>query len=79
MPREFDDKKLNLGEPLASKVRDFRAANYNAPVMNIIREALDEHIERRLESPEMRERFDAARRRRLSQPQKIVQMVKKDS
>jgi hypothetical protein len=68
MAKPYNDKKLNLGEPLASKLRDFCAANYNAPALNVIREAVEEHINQRLENPEMRERFEDIRRRRgLSQ------------
>jgi hypothetical protein len=33
--------------------------------MEVIREALREHIDRRLREPDMKKRFDEARRRRL--------------
>jgi len=58
-------KRLAFGEPLASDFLDFRNANYNAAEMEVIREALREHIDRRLQEPEMRKRFDEARRKRL--------------
>lgn len=59
-------KRLGFPEPLASDFLDFRSANYNAAEMEVIREALREHIDRRLDAePELRKRFDAARRKRL--------------
>jgi DNA-directed RNA polymerase sigma subunit (sigma70/sigma32) len=57
--------RLGLDEPLASDFLDFRAANYSAPEMEVIREALREHIDHRLQEPEMRKRFDEVRRKRL--------------
>jgi hypothetical protein len=59
-------KRLAFDDPLASDFLDFRGANYNASEMDVIREALREHIDRRLDAePELRKRFDAARRKRL--------------
>jgi hypothetical protein len=58
-------KRLGFDEPLASDLLDFRSANYNAAEMEVIREALREHIDRRLQEPEMKKRFDDARRKRL--------------
>ena len=55
--------RLGLDEPLAGDFLDFRAANYNAPEMEVIR--VREHIARRLQEPEMRKRFDEVRRNRL--------------
>jgi hypothetical protein len=77
MAKPYDDKKLRLGEPLASKLRDFCAANYRAAALDVIRDAVEEHINRRLENPEMRERYETERRKRLSLPQQIVQLVPK--
>lgn len=58
-------KRLGLPEPLASDLLDFRAANYSAPEINVVAEALREHIDRRLEEPEIKKRFEDARRKRL--------------
>jgi hypothetical protein len=59
-------KRLAFPDPLASDFLDFRGANYNAAEMEVIREALREHIDRRLDAePELRKRFEAARRKRL--------------
>jgi Arc/MetJ-type ribon-helix-helix transcriptional regulator len=77
MAKPFNDKKLGLGEPLARKLRDFCAANYRASALDVIREALDEHIERRLQNPEMKARYEHARRVRLELPEKVVTLVKK--
>ena len=77
MAKPYNDRKLGLGEPLATKLRDFCAANYRASVLDVIREALDEHIERRLEEPAMRERYEKARKDRLGLPEKIARLVKK--
>lgn len=78
MPKPYNDKKLQLGEPLATKLRDFCAANYNCSALEVIREALKEHIERRLENPEMAERLETARKRRVGVPDTVVQLVKKE-
>ena len=58
-------KRFDFDEPLASDFLDFRAANYEAPEMGVVREALREHIDRRLREPDMKKRFDEARRKRL--------------
>ena len=78
MPKPYNDKKLQLGEPLATKLRDFCAANYNCSALDVIREDLKEHIERRLENPEMAERLETARKRRVGVPDTVVQLVKKE-
>jgi hypothetical protein len=57
--------RLDLGEPWASDLTDFCAANYSGSKTEVIREALREHIQRRLNEPEMRTRFDRARKERL--------------
>ncbi len=78
MAKPYNDKKLQLGEPYASMLQDFCTANYGAPALNIIREALKEHIERRLEKPELKERFESARRERPNVPKKNVRLIQKD-
>lgn len=67
MPRVYRDSTLKLGEPIASKISDFLAANYKGDFNELVREALDEHIERRLQEPGMRERFERERRKRESE------------
>jgi hypothetical protein len=75
MAKPYNDKKFELGEPSASMLKDFCAANYKAAAKDVIREAIQEHIERRLLNPEMRERYERARRERLGLSEKIVKLV----
>ena len=77
MAKPFNDRKLGLGEPLATMLKDFCTANYKAAALDVIREALAEHIERRLAEPAMRDRYEKARRDRLNLPDKIAQLIKK--
>jgi hypothetical protein len=78
MAKPYTDKKLGLGEPLASKLRDFCAANYNAAALDVIREALEDHINRRLENPEMKDRYETARCARLDLPKRVAKLVPKN-
>ena len=64
MPRAYKDSTLKLGEPIASKISDFLTANYKGDFNELVREAVDEHIERRLKEPAMKERFERERRKR---------------
>jgi hypothetical protein len=76
MAKPYNDKKLRLGEPLATMLRDFCTANYNGTALDVIREAVREHIERRIKETVMGERYEKARRERLGLPEKIAQLVK---
>jgi hypothetical protein len=67
-----------LGGLLADDLTDFCAANYRAPELEVIREALEAHIAERLKEPKMRERFDAARERRLRRGKKPIRLVSSD-
>jgi hypothetical protein len=59
--------RLDLGEPWASDLIDFCAANYNGEKTEVIREALAEHIRGRLKrEPALRARFEQARKNRLA-------------
>jgi hypothetical protein len=66
-----------IGGAVADDLADFCMANYRAPEIEVIREALEEHIKRRLEEPKMLERFNAARQRRL-RGEKPLKLVKRD-
>ncbi|MBT6094212.1 MAG: hypothetical protein HOH04_04975 [Rhodospirillaceae bacterium] len=79
MAKPYNDAKLKLGEPTASMLKDYCAANYNAASLDIIREAVQEHIERRLKEPEMLKRYEKARKSRLNLPNKIVQIASNNS
>ena len=57
--------RLDLGEPLASDLADFCAANYGGSKTEVIREALREHLDRRLSELGMKARFEQARKTRL--------------
>lgn len=78
MAKKYTDKKIGLGEPLASMLQDFCAANYNAPAIEVIRAAINEHIENRLKNQEIKERYERARRERLGQADKVVRLVEKE-
>jgi hypothetical protein len=67
-----------IGGTLADDLTDFCAANYRAPELEVIREALQAHINERLKEPKMRERFEAARQRRLRGEKKPLQLVKQE-
>ena len=75
MAKPYNDAKLGLGEPMASILKDFCAANYKAAALDVIREAVQEHIERRLKNPEMRERYEKARKVRLGLTDKVVRLA----
>jgi hypothetical protein len=79
MPRRSNDGRLKLGDPLATELADFCAANYGAPEIEIIREALREHLARRLGEPEMRKRVEEARKRRLEGAGKPIKLVRPES
>ena len=66
MPKPSKGSRLNLGEPWTSDLADFRAAHYGVAETDIIKAALDAFIKDRLAAePEMRKRFEEARKKRL--------------
>ena len=70
--------RLGLGEPWQSMLSDFCAAHYNAPERDMIRAALDFFIQNRLEAePEVKKRFDEARKKRLGLSDSVVRIVPK--
>ena len=66
MAKASKDARNQLGEPLATDLQDFCAAHFNCPTVEVIRRAVREYIDRRLEEKEERERFEQARRNRLA-------------
>jgi hypothetical protein len=57
---------------LDGELSDFCAAHYNAPAIEIIRHAVRHFMTERLEAePEMRRRYEEARRQRLQGDKKI--------
>lgn len=76
MARPSSDAKFQLGEPWASKLADFCAANYNAPQKDVIREALDQHIDGRLASePLLKVRYEEARKKRQQKPDAKIHVL----
>lgn len=76
MAKNSTDARLKLGEPWADKLKDFCSANYGCPQIEVIRAAIDELIDRRLDAePEMRRRFDAARKRRVGGGENVTVMT----
>lgn len=67
--------RYKLGEPVAGKLSDFCAANFNPPEIEVIRVALDQFIESELERNEgMRERYVAARKKRMDGDGKVAKI-----
>ncbi len=75
MAKPYNDAKFKLGEPVASMLKDFCTANYKAAALDVIREAVQEHIGYRLKNLDMRERYEKARRERLNLPDKVVRLA----
>lgn len=75
MAKPYNDRKFQLGDPVASMLRDFLAANYNGTAVELIREAVQEHIEMRLQEPAMKERYEKKRRERLGLDEKVVRLA----
>ena len=79
MPKPSKGTRLGLGEPWQSMLNDFCAAHYNAPERDIIRTALDFFVQNRLEAePEVKKRFEEARRKRLGLSDSVVRIVPKN-
>jgi hypothetical protein len=77
MGKRKTGSRSNLGEPYASLLADFCEANRGAPEVRVIREAVQFFIEHELNAePRLRERFDAARERRLASAASPVRSVK---
>jgi hypothetical protein len=69
--------RSNLGEPYAGLLADFCEANRGAPEVRIIREAVQFFIDHELNAePRLRDRFNAARERRLAAATAPVRSVK---
>ena len=67
-----------LGGTLEDDLADFCAANYRAPELEVIREALDAHINERLKEPKLLERFNKARERRLRGEKKPLTLISRN-
>lgn len=78
MANQSKGSRTGLGEPWQGMLSDFCKAHYNAPERDIIRAALDFFIQNRLSAePEMRERYEVARKKRLELGDNVVRIVPK--
>lgn len=69
--------RLDLGEELDGKLADFCAAYYNGSKTQVIREAVNEHINSVLANePERRRRYEAERRKRVGAAVRPIKLVK---
>jgi hypothetical protein len=76
MANKSKGSRFGLGEPWQGLLADFCAAHYNAPERDIIRAALDSFIQSQLNlEPEMKKRFEDARKKRLGQSGEIVRLI----
>ena len=74
------DARLKLGEPLASDLADFCAANFDAPQMGIVRRAVERFIKDHLDNDlAMRRRYEDARKARLSGKDGNLRLLRRDS
>lgn len=66
----------SLGREVDDLLADWCAANYSAPATQVIREAVLAHIQERLDKePELKKRFEEAKKNRLGvTPPKIVHL-----
>lgn len=79
MPNRSKGSRLGLGEPIQGLLADFCAAHYNASERDVVRTALEIFINQRLDAePEMRKRFDDARKKRLGLNETVVKLVTPD-
>jgi len=76
MEKEKPSGRVPLGEPLAGDLADFCTAHYGAPEREIIRAAVRSFIDSQLDTePELRKRYDAAKKARLGGGQpKVVKL-----
>lgn len=64
---------------MASELLDFCEAHRGAPEQRIIADALRAFIDDRLDAePELKKRFDAARKKRLGRDEKPIRLIKND-
>ncbi len=70
---------MNLGEPLDTDLAAFCAAYYHTPAINVVREAVEEHIRKVLASePERRKKFEEAKKRLLNEDSRKLAVVPLD-
>ena len=71
-------KLLGFDEELIERVQDFREGYFGAPEYRIVAEALEHFMRDRLEAePELRRRYEAARKARLRANEPRLRVVPK--
>lgn len=71
-------KSYDLGDKVMTLLQNHCAANYGAPEVRILREAVKSFVNNRLQAePELCKRFDAARKVRLSKHIRPLREVSK--
>lgn len=72
--------RIRLGNPIQDDLADFCEAHYGAPQINIIRRAVKAFIKDRLAAePELKERYEAARKERRGQTESNIHIIKSDN
>jgi hypothetical protein len=72
-------KLLGLEEELIGRVQDFREGYFGAPEYRIVAEALEHFMRDRLKAePEVRRRYEEARKARLSLKERRLRIVLRD-
>lgn len=62
MPRHYNDAKLGLGEPWASKIDDFLMASHKGQFVELVRQAVDAYIDNYLDdNPGFKRDFEKAK------------------
>ena len=79
MPKRSKGSRLaqiGLEEPLLGRLADFREAYFGAPEIRIIKEALEVFIDDRLGAePEVKKRYDEARKRRMGAGRENIRVL----
>ena len=71
-------KLLGFEEELIERIQDFREGYFGAPEYRIVAEALEHFMRDRLEAePEVRRRYEEARKARLAMKERRLRIVSK--
>ena len=71
-------KLLGLDEELIDRVQDFREGYFGAPEYRIVAEALEHFMRDRIQAePEVRRRYEQARKARLGMKERRLRIVSK--
>ena len=71
--------RYELGQELDDKLADLSEGYKGAPVTRLVREAVEEYIQRCLDKePAVRRRYDEARKKRLNNTSKNLSVISND-